>query len=239
MKLPTLNVDVAVNTKTMQKGIAEANKKIAGLSKQGLSIAGGAIGAPSFGAIGAISGAVGAAGFTGLAGSLTALALPMAGLALYISSANKALETLASSTGRGAAALDAMAEGKPYGGIDLGAAGRLAMAAPAAELQATSAKGIFDTFIASTMNAQGEMEGVFGLISDWARYTSEGFKAAVAATGAFYSGQSFAEIERRADQATTRSAGGAQAYMTTTEINQQADFVAFERNRKAQREQNT
>lgn len=239
MKLPTLNVDVAVNTKTMQKGIAEANKKIAGLSKQGLSIAGGAIGAPSFGAIGAISGALGGAGLTALAGSLTTLAVPMAALAAYIYGANKALETLASSTGRGAAALDAMAEGKPYGGLDLGAAGRLAMAAPAAELQATSTKGIWDTFIASTMNAQGEMQGVFGLIGDWARSTSEGFKAAVAATGAFYSGQSFAEIERRMDQATTRSAAGSQAYMTTTEINQQADFVAFERNRKAQREQNT
>lgn len=239
MKLPTLNIDVAVNTKTMQKGIAEANKKISGLSRQGLSIAGGAIGAPSFGAIGAISGALGAAGLTALAGSLTALALPMAGLAAYVYSANKALETLAASTGRGASALDAMAEGKPYGGLDVGAAGRLAMAAPAAELQATSTKGIWDTFIASTMNAQGEMEGVFGLIGDWARLTSEGFKAAVAGAGAFFSGQTFEEQQRRMDMATTRSAGGAQAYMTTEEINRQADFVAFERNRKAQREQNT
>lgn len=239
MKLPTLNVDVTVNAKTMKKGIAEANKQMQTLGKQGLSIAGGATGIGGFGMAGALSGALAAAGLTALAGSLTALALPMAGLALYVYTANKSLEAFAASTARGSNALEAMSEGKPYQGIDIGAAGRLAMAAPAAELQATSAKGVWDTFIAGTMNAQGEMEGLSGWISDWARYTSEGVKVVAAGVGAALAGEFGAEAQRRMDMAGTRSAAGGQAYMTSEEINRQADFVAFERNRKAQREQNT
>lgn len=234
MKLPTLNVDVAVNTKTMQKGIAEANKKVGALAKQTLAVGGG-----GFGKVGAFAGAAQAAGMGEAAAGLSAFGVALLGLTATIKTAEGVVTGLEAATKRGAEALDAMAAGEKYRGIDLGAAERLAMARPAAEVQATSTKGVWDTFIASTMNAQGEMEGVFGLISDWARYTSEGFKAAAAGTGAFFSGQTFEEQQRRMDMATTRSAAGAQAYMTTEEINRQADFVAFERNRKAQREQNT
>jgi len=234
MKLPTLNVDVTVNAKTMKKGIAEANKQMQAFGKQTLAIGGG-----GFGKIGAFAGAAGSFGMAGLSTPLLAFGTALLGATAVVKTAQATLTTLEASTKRGSEALTAMSEGKPYQGIDIGAAGRLAMAAPAAEIQATSAKGVWDTFIAGTMNAQGEMEGLAGWISDWAGYTSEGVKVVAAGVGAALAGEFGAEAQRRMDMAGTRSAAGGQAYMTTEEINRQADFVAFERNRKAQREQNT
>ena len=70
MKLPTLNVDVAVNTSTLKKDVERANKQLAGIGTKGLAFAGGA-----FGKLGAFSGVGG-----GLGGA--ALGLGAGGLAI-------------------------------------------------------------------------------------------------------------------------------------------------------------
>ena len=41
MKLPTLNIDVAVNTGNLKKQIADANKTLGGLAQRGASATGG------------------------------------------------------------------------------------------------------------------------------------------------------------------------------------------------------
>ena len=61
MKLPTMNVDVKVNTKNMQRDLENAKKQMRAVGKQGLAAAGG-----TFGKLGA---------FSGVGGSLGGLAL--------------------------------------------------------------------------------------------------------------------------------------------------------------------
>lgn len=234
MKLPTLNVDVTVNTKTMQKGIREAQKQLQTVGKQGLALGGG-----GFGKLGAAAGMAGAMGMGGLAaggigigGAVMAALLPFKGAEIIVTS-------FAEATKRGEEAMKAFAEGKPSAGVDLGAAARLAAAAPAAELAAGSTKGIMDTFFAGMMDERGGMGGLAGLIKDWAELTVDGVKTVAAGTGALLGGVSDAEAQRRMDMATTRSAAGAQAYMTQAEINAMATAREAEKTRKAQREQNT
>jgi len=70
MKLPTLNVDVAVNTSTLKKDVERANKQLSGIGSKGLAFAGG-----TFGKLGAFSGVGG-----GLGGA--ALGIGAGGLAI-------------------------------------------------------------------------------------------------------------------------------------------------------------
>ena len=95
---------------------------------------------------------------------------------------------------------------------------------------------LIDTFIAAGMNEQGQMGGLAGLIGDWAAATAEGTKWITALLGAFAGGRTDYAYET-ADMAISRSAAGAQAYMTTEQINAIANQA--ERLRKSQREQNT
>lgn len=227
MKLPTLNIDVAVNTKTMQKGIAEAQKNLEKVGKKGLGFAGG-----TFGKIGSLaelgggfaSGAIGA-------GGLALAAMAPIKLASYF------LDTFNASVQNGADAMKRFADtGKFTGNLDFGTASRLAAAQPLAEANKMAAGGLIDTFIGASMNQQGQMSGLQGWISEWAQATAEGTKFLTAFVGALVGGNEANALDI-ADQATSRSAAGAQAYMTQDQI----DFVARqnEKRLKAEREQNT
>lgn len=234
MKLPTLNVDVTVNTKTMQKGIRDAQKQLQTVGRQGLALGGG-----GFGKLGAAAGMAGAMGF-GAAGSA---GIGIGGVVLSIMAPFKGAELIvnafADATKKGQEAMQAFAEGKSLGGIDLGTASRLAAAAPTAEMAAASEKALSETFFGSMVDERGAVGGIAGLIKDWAELTVDGMKVVAASAGAALGGYGIAEQQRRADMATSRSAAGAQAYMTQAEINAIGAAREAEKTRKAQREQNT
>lgn len=232
MKLPTLNIDVAVNTKTMQKGIADANRQLQTVGRQGLGMAGG-----GFGRLGGLSGMASAAGF----GGLGAGAIGAGGIGLAIAAPFKAaaliVDSFAESTKRGEEALRSFAEGKGLGGLDLGTASRLAAGAEAERANQMATGGLWDTFIGSMMNEQGQVGGLAGVVKDWAQATAEGTKWLTSVGGGLLGGYDIVDAMERADMATTKSAAGAQAYMTPEQIN--ATDRQAEKDRKAQREQNT
>lgn len=74
MKLPTLNVDVKVNTAGMKKQVAEANKQLQGIGGKGLAFAGGAAG--KLGSLGALGGTAGSLAI-GAGGIALAAAAPV------------------------------------------------------------------------------------------------------------------------------------------------------------------
>lgn len=228
MKLPTLNVDVAVNTKTMQKGIAEANKKLEQVGKKGLSFAGG-----TFGKVG---------GLAELGGGFGQAAIGGAGIALAafapIKAAGFIVDSFAEATKRGEDAMKSFAEGKGLtGNLDLGTASRLAAGAQMERANQMATGGLWDTFLGSMANEQGQVGGIAGAVKEWAQATAEGTKWLVTWLGGQLGGLNEGEAADRADMAISRSAAGAQAYMTTQQIN--AAAAQAEKNRKAEREQNT
>ena len=86
-------------------------------------------------------------------------------------------------------------------------------------------------------NDQGQVGGIAGAVKDWAQATAEGTKWLVTWLGGQLGGLNEGEAADRADMAISRSAAGAQAYMTTQQIN--AAAAQAEKTRKAEREQNT
>lgn len=232
MKLPTLNVDVAVNTKTMQKGIAEANKQLQTVGRQGLGMAGG-----SFGRIGGLSSMAGAAGFGGLSTGLIGIGAIAAAISAPFKAAALIVDTFGDSIKRGEEAMKSFSEGKGLGGLDLGTASRLAAGAEAERANQMATGGLWDTFMGAMANEQGQFGGLPGLVKDWGQSTAEASKWLTALSGSLLGGYDIVDAMDRADMATTKSAAGAQAYMTPEQIDA-ADRQA-EKYRKAQREQNT
>jgi hypothetical protein len=233
MKLPTLNIDVAVNTKTMQRGVAEAQKQINTIGKAGLAL-GGPMGG-KFGQLGGLAGGL----FGGGAGAAT---IGIGGIAMSVMAPFKLaagiLDEFNQSAERGKKALESFASGKGMtGGLALGTAATLAAGAEASAIRAQSSQGILDAFIAGMKNEQGQTIGFAGLIEDWASATAEGTKFLAATIGGVLAGKQAQDIVDFADQAISRSAGGAQAYMTPEQINALA--IQSERDRKAQREANS
>lgn len=227
MKLPTLNVDVAVNTKTMQKGIAEANKNLEKVGKKGLSFAGGGFG--KLGSLAELGGGFGM-GAIGVGGIGLSIAAPFKAASLIV-------DSFAESTKRGEEALRSFAEGKGLAGLDIGTALRLAAGAAQERANQMATGGLWDTFIGSMMNEQGQVGGLAGVVKDWAQATAEGTKWLTAFAGGVLGGLQDGYAAERADMAISRSVGGAQSYMTPEQIDA-ADRQA-EKYRKAQREQNT
>ncbi len=187
-KMPTLNVDVAVNTKTMQKGIAEANKQLQQIGGKGLAAAGGT--AAKLGSFGSLGGGLGQ------------LALGAGGVMLAASAPFKIAKTITQaytdSVQDGIKALDAWNKGALEGvrtGIGRPMAERLA----AGEAQAASATGAFEgmgaAFFGAAMNDQGELGGAVGAVTTWAEEMGRGTKTVLASLGAFLSGKSAAEAD--------------------------------------------
>ena len=233
MKLPTLNIDVALNTKTLSKGVAEAQKQINTIGKAGLAL-GGPMGG-KFGQLGGLAGGLlgGGAG----AATIGAGGILMATLAPF-KLASSILDSFNESAQRGQKALEDFASGKGMtGGIALGTAATLAAGAQASAVRAQSSQGMFDTFIASLKNEQGQTTGLAGLIEDWASATAEGTKFLLATIGGSLAGKEAQDIIDFADQAISRSAGGSQAYMTQDQIDRAAR--SQDKRMKAEREQNT
>lgn len=180
-KLPTLNVDVAVNTKTMQKGIAEANKKLQQVGGKVLA-AGGGVGA-KLGSFGSLGGGLGQ-GAIAIGGVMAAAMAPF-------KAARMINQAFVDSVADSKKALDAWNTSATEGtrtGIAKPLAERLAMMEDRAARAEGAWSGMGAAFFAGGTNAQGELQGVAGLATTWAEEMGKGLKEVLFNLGAAGSG---------------------------------------------------
>jgi GH24 family phage-related lysozyme (muramidase) len=149
-KLPTLNVDVRVNTRTMQKDIDAANKRLQNIGGKGLAFAGGTAG--KLGSLGALGGTAGSAAIGAGAAALTAAAPFMI--------ANRVIDSFASSVQNATQLLEKQQSDMTLSayrelGISQLFAERLAAAAERADQLSASNKGLWDTFWAVGVERPG------------------------------------------------------------------------------------
>jgi hypothetical protein len=229
MKLPTLNVDVAVNTAGMKKQIAQANKELRTIGAKGLSFVGGPT--AKLGALGSIGGS---AGMTAISagGMALAAAAPFKLSAMLVGQFTEAVKEGESALKSFKAGADIRATG-----INAVQAATLAQAADRAAIEGSAAKGWGAAFTSGSMNEFGQTGGVLGFFQDWAGSINENGKWLVAALGGVLAGKYGDDVIAGAEIATARSTAGAQAYLTQEQI----DRMAFENEKKSrqQREQNT
>jgi len=229
MKLPTLNIDVAVNAKTMQKGIAEAQKQVQSIGAKGLALAGGPFG--RFGALGSLGGGAGSMAIGG-AGIALAAAAPFTAAGAIVSQFTEAVKA-------GESALKAFKTGADIRstGINAVQAGILAQGADRAAIAESANTGWGAAFTAGSMSEGGQVGGVLGFFQDWAGSINENGKWLVAALGGVLAGKTGDEVILGADIATARSTAGAQSYLTQEQIDRAA--IENEKRARQQREQNT
>jgi len=183
-KLPTLNVDVRVNTRTMQKDIDAANKQLQNIGGKGLAFAGGTAG--KIGSLGALGGGAGSAAIVAGAAALTAAAPFMA--------ANRIIDSFSSSVEAAQAALEknsvdsTQTTWRQIGVVDQFAQRLAAASEFSAELEAKN-KGFWDTFWAAASNDQGQLGGVLGGIVDGAGSVMDSLKQMIAMHGALLGGK--------------------------------------------------
>jgi hypothetical protein len=185
-KLPTLNVDVRVNTRTMQKDIDAANKRLQNIGGKGLAFAGGTAG--KLGSLGALGGSAGSAAIGAGAAALTAAAPFMI--------ANRVIDSFSSSVQNATQFLEKQQSDMTLNayrelGISQLFAERLAAAAETSDMLAASNKGMWDSFWAAAANDQGQVGGVMGSILDAAQSTMESLKTVIAGGGALLGGKGF------------------------------------------------
>lgn len=198
MKLPTLNVDVAVNTKTMQKGLADARKNLQNIGGKGAAFLGGGIG--KVGALGGLGGGLGA-GAIGVAGALATLIAPF-------KIGKAVLEAHAEAADRSRKALDDVADDYRKNvyhliGVNEIFAKRLAEGAESAKRDTAAYKGIIDTFFAAASDEQGRLMGPAREIFVGG---GESLKELAAVIGGALAGKSSQEILIEKDIATSANA---------------------------------
>lgn len=229
MKLPTLNVDVAVNTAGMKKQVAQANKELQSIGAKGLAFAGGPT--AKLGALGSLGGGAGSMAI-GAGGIALAAAAPFKLSSMIVGQFTDAVKA-------GESALKSFKTGADIraSGINAVQAATLAQAADRAAIEGSAATGWGAAFTSGSMNEFGQVGGVLGFFQDWAGSINENGKWLVAALGGVLAGKGGDEVIAGADIATARSTAGAQSYLTQEQI----DRMAFENEKKArqQREQNT
>jgi hypothetical protein len=183
-KMPTLNVDVRVNTRTMQKDIDAANKQLQNIGGKGLAFAGGTAG--KLGSLGALGGTAGSAAIGAGAAALTAAAPFMI--------ANRVIDSFSSSVQNATQFLekqqsDMTASSWRELGISQMFAERLAAAAERADQLSASNKGMWDSFWAAASNDQGQLGGVLGGVVDASQSTMDSLKQVSATLGAMLGGK--------------------------------------------------
>jgi len=145
MKLPTLNVDVAVNTSSMKKDVARANKEIQQIGGKALAFTGGMGG--KFGALGSLGGFAG----TGAIG-IGAIA---AGIGLLSSAQDSFLSSLKEAD----SAVKSFAETGKTGGMNIVAARILSQ--QSAQMDELSKRGLFggvtESLFATAATGQGNV----------------------------------------------------------------------------------
>lgn len=203
-KVATLNVDVSVNTKTMQKGIADAQKKLQQVGGKGAAFLGGGIG--KVGALGSLGGALGT-------GAIAAAGIGAAVMAPF-KLGGFVVEAFADSTERARKAVEAYENDFTKNiydatGVTETFARRLAEGAEAAQQAAASQKGWMDTFFGAMSDDQGRLGGVGGFVAEeYGVGGGETIKELLAFLGAALGGKSTTEAAIEAQMATSRNPSG-------------------------------
>jgi len=213
MKLPTLNIDVAVNTGNLKKQINDANKTLGGLAQRGASATGG------FG--GKLAGLGGGMG-TGLGQFAIAGSLIAAEIAAPFKISAMVLDSMSASADEARKSLTDLAAGKnTYGQTGVGGGLGARLAARSTDLQGSGAgKGWMDAFWGGAANEFGQTGGIIGDILDGAESVALTGKGLMAALGAFFGNKEGHEIARAYDMGSSSTVAQQQSYMTSQELNQ-------------------
>lgn len=201
MKLQTLNVDVAVNAKTMERGLREAQQKLQKFGGKGAALAGGGI--AKIGSLGSLGGALGT-------GAIAAAGIGAAFIAPF-KLGGLVVKAFADATERARTAVEAYESDFTKNiydatGVTELFARRLAEGADAAKQAAASQKGWVDTFFGAMADEQGRMGGVAGFVQqEIGKGGGETIKEALAFYGALLGGKSLAEAGIERELATQRS----------------------------------
>jgi hypothetical protein len=204
MKLQTLNVDVAVNAKTMERGLREAERKLQNFGGKGAAFLGGGIG--KVGALGSLGGAAGT-------GAIAAAGIGAAVMAPF-KLGGFVVEAFADSTERARKAVEAYENDFTKNiydatGVTETFARRLAEGAEAAQQAAASQKGWVDTFFGAMSDEQGRLGGVGGFVSEeLGQGGGDLIKEWLAFLGAALGGKSTEEAAIEAQMATSRNPSG-------------------------------
>lgn len=208
MKLPTLNVDVAVNTSSLKKDVERANKQLSSIGGKGLSLAGGQFGKVA--SLGGMGGAFGAAAMK-VGGVSLAIAAPIAAASKIVDAfrstmmdADKALMEFAK-TGKTASGMSAaQAALLREKGIESGVGTRAGM-------------GMWESLKAGFFSTSGGQA-----TAQWAENTMKGasWLASVVggAAGGLGRGTSIDEIFRQADLSVAGSEQEARQLFTRDEL---------------------
>ena len=216
MKLPTLNVDLKLNSKNFKRDMANVGKGAAGViglggQKAGL---GNSIGS-------ALGSGLGIGGL-GQAGAMLQGAYKAG--EFVIGTANKIMSEFNTSVKAGVAVMNNFNDmvDTRESGLNVMFASRLAgQEQNVAGAELSSGGSMWDTFIGASMGTEGQTGGILGDLEDWAKESLQGVKAAVAFSGGMLGGKGYEGSIREADIATSASQGGAQSYATKEELIQQ------------------
>lgn len=224
MKLPTLNVDVAVNTSTMKKDIARANKELQQLGGKGLAFAGGSFG--KVGSLGSLGGGLGSAAI-GVGGLALAVAGPIMAMDRVVNAFNSSMKA-------GAQTMDTFVKTGKAGEMNIAMALPLAMAQQRTPefAQRGILSGLGDAFSYGITDQYGNVGGIIGLFQE-AGLTLKGI---VAAGAAWLSGQDKREADRKYMIASAESQGAAMVYMTDTERAQLRKAIEDQTRQKREQE---
>jgi hypothetical protein len=216
MKLPTLNVDLKLNSKNFKRDMANVGKGAAGV----IGLGGGKAGLGN-----AVGSALGSGlGIGGLGQAGAALQGVYKAGEFVIGTANKIMAEFNASVKSGSAVMrdfNDMTDTRESG-LNVISASRLMGQEEKMKGNEMSGGGsLMDTFLGASMGTEGQTGGVIGFLQDWGQSTMEGVKSVVAFSGGIAGGKGIDASIREADIATSASQGGAQAYATKEELIQQ------------------
>lgn len=184
MKLPTLNIDAKLNTRTAQKDAERLNKQLQQIGGKATAFAGGFGG--KLGALGSLGGVTG----TAFVGAGVGIAAMTAGLKM-----NRAiLNSFSESVKNGATLMDQFNQTGSFQGFQRAGVGemfarRLEAALPSAQQFEAATSGFMDSFWAAAMDSQGNIGGVLGSVLRGSESAALGTKGAGALAGAILGGK--------------------------------------------------
>lgn len=232
MKLPTLNIDLSVNTASFTKKLRMASDDLAKFGNKAAKIGGASLPGP-LGALSKVGGLTG-----GIANAASFLA---GGVQAPFKISDAIISTFNDAVSEATKTMELFAKGGDFGatGLNPALAARLVAAGEQQNLGGNIAtnKGWLSSAIAAATDETGDIGGVLGFLKDWADSIQENGKWLVAASAAVLAGKGGDDVLASAEMAVAPSLGAAQSYQTASEINRFGK--THEKMLKQQREQNT
>ena len=232
MKLPTLNIDLSVNTASFTKKLRMASDDLAKFGNKAAKIGGASLPGP-LGALSKVGGVTG-----GIANAASFLA---GGVQAPFKISDAIISTFNDAVSEATKTMELFAKGGDFGatGVNPALAERLMLAGEKEKLGAGIAtdKGWWASGIAAATDENGDMGGILGFFKDWADSIEENGKFLFASTMAMMGGKTPTDAFAAGEMAVAPSLGAAQSYQTAEEINRFGK--THEKMLKQQREQNT